>query len=55
MAAPTDHAVSPWQFVAGWFGIRTRAWCGAKIVARRRRVPGAVRCRECQRALAGER
>lgn len=55
MAEPLEHAVSGWQFVAGWFGIRTRAWCGAKIVARRRQVPGAKRCRECQRALDGAR
>lgn len=52
---PVDHAMSWWQYVAGWLGIPSRAWCGAKVVARRRRVSGATRCRECQRALRGER
>lgn len=53
--SPVEHAASWWQFVAGWFGIRTRAWRGKEILARRRHVPGAPRCRECQRAVDGER
>lgn len=50
--AEVEHAVSWWQFAACWFGIRTRAWCGAKVLARR--AGRTVTCRECLRALAGE-
>lgn len=52
MAAPVEHAVSWWQFVAGCFGIRTSAWCNTKVLARRPAKP--VTCRECQRAVRGE-
>lgn len=51
---PLVHATSPWQRLLGRLGIRTRAWCGARIVAG---LPaGATReCRECRRAVDGER
>ena len=51
---PIVHATSRWQRLLGGFGIRTRAWCGARIVAGR--PSGLAReCRECRRAVDGER
>lgn len=51
---PVVHAISWWQRPLGWLGIATMALCGERIVARR--VAGPVReCRECQRAVDGER
>lgn len=51
---PLVHATSRWQRVLGRLGIRTRAWCGKWIVAGR--LVGASReCRECRRAVDGER
>lgn len=52
MTKPVVHAMSGWQYVAGWCGIKTGAWCNTKVLARRTALP--VTCRECQRALAGE-
>jgi hypothetical protein len=52
--APVVHATSRWQRLLGRVGIRTRAWCGARIVAGK--ATGLTqKCRECQRALDGER
>lgn len=50
--AEVVHAVSWWQYLAGWVGIRTAAWCGEKVLARR--TGRKATCRECLRALAGE-
>lgn len=51
---PVAHATSWWQRPLGWFRIPTTAWCGKRIVARR--VVGPSReCRECRRAVDGER
>jgi hypothetical protein len=49
------HVTSWWQPLLGWFGIRTRALCGELIVATNRLTAVPVKCRECQRALAGGR
>lgn len=50
---PVVHATSRWQRLLGRLGIRTRAWCGERIVAGR--PSGSSReCRECRRALDGE-
>lgn len=51
---PIAHATSRWQRPLGWFGIPTPALCNEWIVARR--LSGPTReCRECRRALDGER
>lgn len=51
---PVAHATSWWQRPPGWFRIRTRAWCGERIVAGRLSGPSRE-CRECRRAVDGER
>lgn len=51
---PVAHVTSWWQRPLGWVGIATPTLCNERIVAGR--VSGPVReCRECQRALDGER
>ena len=51
---PVVHVSSWWQRPLGRLGIATPALCNEWIVARR--VPGPLReCRECQRAVDGER
>jgi hypothetical protein len=51
---PVLHVTAWWQRLLGRLGIRTRALCGERIVARM--VPGPMQtCRECQPALDGER
>lgn len=52
--APVAHATARWQRVLGRLGIPTPTLCNAWIVARRLSGP-ARKCRECQRALDGER
>lgn len=51
---PVVHATSWWQRLLGWLGFRTTAWCGERIVAGRPVGPSRE-CRECRRAVDGER
>lgn len=52
--APVAHVTAWWQRPLGWLGFRSMALCGERIVARR--APSVYReCRECRRALDGER
>jgi hypothetical protein len=51
---PVVHVTAWWQRPLGRLGIKTTALCGERIVASE--VAGLTRpCRECQRALDGER
>jgi hypothetical protein len=45
---PVVHATSRWQRVLGRLGVRTRAWCGERIVAGEPADPSR-KCRECER------